>query len=144
MKKIIICIVFLIILILSLIYFIKPKKDDNKIIVSEVTHSVFYAPWYVAIENNYFKNEGLDVEVILTPGADKVAASILSDDAQIGLSGPEATIYVYNNSKEKLITFASLTKRDGQFIVGDCKLKNNFTLEKLKGKKVLAGRTAES
>ncbi len=144
MKKIIICIVFLIILILSLIYFIKPKKDDNKIIVSEVTHSVFYAPWYVAIENNYFKNEGLDVEVILTPGADKVAASILSDDAQIGLSGPEATIYVYNNSKEKLITFASLTKRDGQFIVGDCKLKNNFTLEKLKGKKVLAGRTADS
>jgi NitT/TauT family transport system substrate-binding protein len=144
MKKIIICIVFLIILILSLIYFIKPKKDDNKIIVSEVTHSVFYAPWYVAIENNYFKNEGLDVEVILTTGADKVAASILSDDAQIGLSGPEATIYVYNNSKEKLITFASLTKRDGQFIVGDCKLKNNFTLEKLKGKKVLAGRTADS
>ncbi len=144
MKKIIICIVFLIILILSLIYFIKPKKDDNKIIVSEVTHSVFYAPWYVAIENNYFKNEGLDVEVILTPGADKVAASILSDDAQIGLSGPEATIYVYNNSKEKLITFASLTKRDGQFIVGDCKLKNNFTLEKLKGKKLLAGRTADS
>ena len=144
MKKIIICIVFLIILILSLIYFIKPKKDDNKIIVSEVTHSVFYAPWYVAIENNYFKNEGLDVEVILTPGADKVAASILSDDAQIGLSGPEATIYVYNNSKEKLITFASLTKRDGQFIVGECKLKNNFTLEKLKGKKVLAGRTADS
>ena len=141
MKKILLSI-FSILLILSIGIILYPKENkQNKIIVSEVTHSVFYTPWYVALENNYFKDEGLDIEVILTPGADKVASSILSNDAQIGFSGPEATIYVYNNSKEKLITFASLTKKDGQFIVGDCSLKNNFKLTDLNNKTVLAGRS---
>jgi NitT/TauT family transport system substrate-binding protein len=143
MKKIIIAIISILI-VFSLIIIFKPKKEDDKIVVSEVTHSVFYAPWYVSLNNNYFKDEGLNIEVMLTPGADKVATSILSGDAQIGLSGPEATIYVYNNSKEKLITFASLTKRDGQFIVGNCDLKKSFTMNDLINKKVLAGRSAVS
>ena len=117
-------------------------KEDNKIVVAEVTHSVFYTPWYAAIEKNYFKNAGLDIEVILTPGADKVATSVISGDANIGFSGPEATIYVYNNSRQKLLTFASLTKRDGQFIVGDCKYKDRFKMEALIGKTILAGRSA--
>lgn len=143
MKKIIIYVVTTLIVLLLVLSFIKPKdKVNNKLVVSEVTHSVFYAPWYAAIENNYFKDEGLDIDVILTPGADKVATSILSNDAQIGLSGPEATIYVYNNSKEKLITFSSLTKRDGQFIVGNCNLKDKFTMKDLINKKILAGRSA--
>lgn len=141
MKKILLSI-FSILLILTIGFILYPKENkQKKIIVSEVTHSVFYTPWYVALENNYFKDEGLDIEVILTPGADKVASSILSNDAQIGFSGPEATIYVYNNSKEKLISFASLTKKDGQFIVGDCSLKNNFKLTDLNNKTVLAGRS---
>lgn len=144
MKKIIIIIISLLIVVSLIIGIFTHKKEDNKIVVSEVTHSVFYAPWYVAIRNNYFKEENLNVEVMLTPGADKVATAVLSGDAQIGFSGPEATIYVYNNSKEKLLTFASLTKRDGQFIVGDCDLKDNFSMKDLLNKKVLAGRTAVS
>lgn len=144
MKKFILTIVsIIVILILSIFIGNKTKKEDlEKIVVSEVTHSVFYAPWYVAIENGYFKDENLDVEVVLTPGADKVATSIISGNAHIGFSGPEATIYLYNNSKQKLITFAALTKRDGQFIVGDCALKDNFKMNDLVGKKVLAGRSA--
>lgn len=138
MKKLILTI-STIIIILTLNFFIK-KPKSNKIIVSEVTHSIFYAPWYVALENGYFKDEGLDIDVILTPGADKVATAVLSGDANIGFSGPEATIYVYNNSKEKLKTFAALTKRDGQFIVGNCELKNKFTMDNLISKKILAGR----
>ena len=144
MKKIIIIIISLLIVVSLIIGIFTHKKEDNKIVVSEVTHSVFYAPWYVAIRNNYFKEENLNVEVMLTPGADKVATAVLSGDAQIGFSAPEATIYVYNNSKEKLLTFASLTKRDGQFIVGDCDLKDNFSMKDLLNKKVLAGRTAVS
>ena len=144
MKKIIIIIISLLIVVSLIIGIFTHKKEDNKIVVSEVTHSVFYAPWYVAIRNNYFKEENLNVEVMLTPGADKVATAVLSGDAQIGFSGPEATIYVHNNSKEKLLTFASLTKRDGQFIVGDCDLKDNFSMKDLLNKKVLAGRTAVS
>ncbi len=147
MKKLILTIVVIMIIItLSIIVGINVKnKDENKldkVVVSEVTHSVFYAPWYVSIEKGYFKDENIDVEVLLTPGADKVATAVISKDADIGFSGPEATIYVYNNSKQKLLTFASLTKRDGQFLVGDCKLKDNFTMDKLIGKTVLAGRSA--
>lgn len=142
MKKLILTLSSLfIIIILSIVYSNYAKDKKDKLVVAEVTHSVFYAPWYVAIENGYFKDEGLDIEVILTPGADKVATAVLSKDADIGFSGPEATIYVYNNSSEKLITFASLTKRDGQFLIGDCKLKDNFKMEDLLGKTVLAGRS---
>lgn len=120
----------------------KDNKQLTKITVAEVTHSIFYTPWYVALEKGYFEDEGLDVELVLTPGADKVAASVLSGDVNIGFSGPEATIYVYNNNEEDyLVTFAGLTKRDGQFLVGDCSQKENFKVTNLKGKTVLAGRS---
>lgn len=140
MKKILIIIVILFISILF-VSLNKKEETNNKIVVSEVTHSVFYTPWYVAIEKGYFKEEGLDIEVMLTPGADKVATSVISGDAQIGFSGPEATIYVYNNSKQKLISFASLTKRDGQFIFGPCELKDKFKISDFTDKTVLAGRS---
>jgi len=146
MKKIILIISSIIIIILFSFIYKKynntiEKTNNTKVIVSEVTHSVFYAPWYVSIEKGYFKEEGIDIDLVLTPGADKVASSILSNDANIGLSGPEATIYIYNNSKEKLVSFASLTKKDGQFIIGDCSLKDSFSMKDLIGKKVLAGRS---
>ena len=142
MKKKILLIICLFIVLLFIVNNLFNKKEKNTIVVSEVTHSVFYAPWYAAIENGYFEKEGINIELMLTPGADKVATSVLSKSSDIGLSGPEATIYVYNNSKRKLITFASLTKRDGQFIVGDCKYKDTFTMNDLIGKRVLAGRSA--
>ena len=118
------------------------KNDMENIVVAEVTHSAFYAPFYVSIHKGYFEDEGIDLDVILTSGADKVASAVLSGDANIGLSGLEATLYVYNNGADDyLVNFSSLTKRDGQFLVGDCKLKDNFEPSMLKGKSVLAGRT---
>ena len=75
------------------------KKEDNKTLtkvkVAEVAHTVFYAPQYVALEKGFFEEEGLDVSLMLTPGADKVSADVLAKDADIGFSGSEATIYVY-------------------------------------------------
>ncbi len=118
------------------------KKDENltTIKLSEVTHSAFYAPLYVAIEEGYFKDAGINIDLILTSGADKVAASVLSNDVQIGFAGPESAIYVYKGGEEDyLVTFSGLTKRDGQFIVSREKIEN-FTLNDLKGKEVLAGR----
>lgn len=145
LKKIIVIALILILIALALIGIFRKgddKEDLKKITVAEVTHSIFYSPWYVAIEEGYFEDEGLNIEVILTPGADKVAAAVLSGDAEIGFSGPEATIYVYNNdAKDYLVTFAGLTKRDGQFLVGSCDEKNDFKIENLKGKTVLAGRS---
>ena len=110
--------------------------------MAEVTHSIFYAPQYLADSLGYFKEEGLDVEFILTPGADKVTAAVLSGDVQIGFCGSEATIYVYNNGeKDYLVNFAGLTKKDGSFLVGRDEIKN-FSIEDLKGKHIIAGRKA--
>lgn len=120
------------------------KKDNNsgltKIKVAEVTHSMFYTPQYVAHALGYFEEEGLDVEILLVPGADKVTAAVLSGDVEIGFCGSEATIYIYNQGEQDyLMTFAGLTKRDGSFLVSRKKY-DNFTLEDLKGKYVIGGR----
>lgn len=143
MKKIISLIIILIISIICiLLIFNKNNNNSNvtKVKVAEVTHSAFYAPWYVAIENGYFEQNGIEVEVILTSGANNVVAAVLSNDVNIGLCGPEATIYVYNEGEEDYVqTFSGLTKRDGQFIVSR-KNVNNFKIEDLIGKEVLAGR----
>ena len=138
MKNKIIIMISIFILLLSFIL-LTTKKDNNKIKLAEVTHSIFYAPMYVAIENNYFKEEGLDIDLTLVSGADKVSASVISGDSDIGFAGLEATIYTYLGGQDDyLINFAGLTKRDGQFIVS--RAKEDFNLNKLKGKEILVGR----
>ena len=146
MKKIIYSIIcVLILLLIGLMFLLDLNKGDNKndlekIKVAEVAHTVFYAPQYAAISQGFFEEEGLDVELILTPGADKVTAAVLSGDVQIGFSGSEACIYVYNaGEKDYLKTFAQLTQKDGSFLVSRQKI-DNFTLDDLKGKSVIGGR----
>jgi len=142
MKKIILFICALILIASVTIYFFINKDESNltKVRVAEVTHSIFYAPQYAAHALGYFEEEGLDVEIILTSGADKVTSAVLSGDVEIGFCGSEATIYVYNNGeKDYLVNFAGLTKRDGSFIVSREKY-DNFTLQDLKGKTILGGR----
>ena len=142
MKKIIILIISLFIILIAFLVIRKDSVNNNltKITVAEVTHSVFYAPQYAAIKNGYFEEEGIDVELILTPGADNVMAAVLSGDADIGLSGSEATIYVYNGGEKDYIkTFAQLTQKDGSFIVSRKKI-DNFSLNDLVGKYIIGGR----
>lgn len=142
MKKIFLpLIVILIIAGLLIAYFFRNENSDlKKIKVAEVTHSIFYTPQYVAHALGFFEEEGLDVELLLVPGADKVTAAVLSGDVQIGFCGSEATIYVYNqNEEDYLVTFSGLTKRDGSFIVSREKY-DNFTLDNMKGKTIIGGR----
>lgn len=143
-KKIFIFIIsgLLILLGASMVLFDFSKKDNTlrKVTVAEVAHTIFYAPQYVALENGYFEEYGLDVNLVLASGADKVTASVLSGDADIGFCGSEATIYVYNGGeKDYLKTFAQLTQKDGSFLVSRKKF-DNFKLEDLKGKTIIAGR----
>lgn len=142
-KRIILGVLIITIFIAGIIYFITQNKDDNnltKIRLAEVTHSSFYTPLYVAIEKGYFKEVGLDIELILTPGADKVSAAVLSNDVEIGFAGAESAIYVYEQGeKDYLQIFAGLTKRDGQFIVA--RNDQEFKLEDLYGKEILVGRS---
>lgn len=143
-KNLFVHILIILLLGLTAIFIFRPKNNDSlkKIKVAEVAHSVFYTPQYVAHALGYFKDEGLDVEIILTAGADAVAASVLSGDVNIGFCGSEATIYIYNNGeKDYLVNFAGLTKKDGSFIVSRKKI-DNFKLTDLKGKYIIGGRKA--
>lgn len=141
MKRIVTMFISLILLFLLIFLVFPEKQDSNKLRVAEVTHSIFYAPQYAAISEGYFKDEGIDIELILTPGADKVTAAVLSGDVEIGFCGPEATIYVYQSGEtDYLKTFAQLTKKDGSFLVSREK-NDNFKIEDLKGKTIIGGRT---
>jgi len=116
------------------------QSDLKKITVMEVTHSVFYAPHYIAISEGFFEEEGLKIDLIDGKGADKVMAALLSGQIDIGFMGPEASVYVYNQGMEDYaINFAQLTQRDGSFIVSR-EASPEFTMEDLRGKELLGGR----
>ncbi len=115
-------------------------KDDNVIRLNEVTHSIFYAPLYVAINEGYFEEEGLEIELTNGGGADKVMSALTSGSADIGLMGTEASIYVVEQGKkDKPVVFAQLTRCDGSFIIGR-EDNNDFSLQDMANSEVLAGR----
>lgn len=116
------------------------QSELKKVTIAEVTHSVFYAPQYVAIEAGFFKDEGIDIDLLLTQGADKTMAALLSGEAEVGFMGPESSIYVYNQgSKDYAINFAQVTKRDGNFLLSRTPMEN-FSLKDLAGKEIIGGR----
>ena len=146
MKKILLyslILLFIFIVGAASLFDFNPRKETKKleeVTLAEVAHTIFYAPMYVAIENGYFKDNGINLNLVLASGADKVTAALLSGDADIGFCGSEATIYVYNGGeKDYLKTFSQLTKKDGTFLVSREKI-NNFTLNDLKGKTIIGGR----
>ena len=115
------------------------KQDATVVRLNEVTHSVFYAPQYVAMSQGFFAAEGLQVELTNGGGADKVMTAVVSGQSDIGLAGPEASIYVYNQGKaDHTQIIAQLTKRDGSFLVG--RTEGPFSWEDLRGKTVIGGR----
>lgn len=113
--------------------------EMTDITLGEVAHSIFYAPQYYALSQGYFADEGLNVELVNLNGADKVMTALLSDEIEIGLMGPEASIYIANQkSTDYAINFAQLTKRDGSFLVGREPVEN-FDFSSLQGE-ILGGR----
>lgn len=116
------------------------KSDSNTIRLNEVTHSVFYTPLYLAIENGYFEEENIKIELTNGGGADNSMTALLSNSADIALMGPETVIYVYNQGKADLPkVFGQLTQKDGSFLVSR-KSEPNFDWNNLAGKEILAGR----
>lgn len=112
----------------------------TKVTLSEVAHSIFYAPQYVAIEEGYFADEGLDLTLVNGFGADKVMTAVLSGEADIGFMGAEASVYAYQEgAADPVVNFAQLTQRAGNFLVAREEMPG-FTWDDLKGKKVLGGR----
>lgn len=116
------------------------EKELTKVTLNEVAHSIFYAPQYVAIEEGYFAEEGLDLTLVTGFGADKVLTALISGEADIGFMGAEASIYAYQEgATDPAVNFAQLTQRAGNFLVAREEMPD-FRWEDLKGKKVLGGR----
>ena len=116
------------------------ENNLTPITLNEVAHSIFYAPMYVAIEEGYFMEEGIDITLVTGFGADKTMTAVLTDEAQIGFMGSESTIYTYTGGTEDyVVNFAQLTQRAGNFLVSREPIEN-FNWDMLKGKNVLGGR----
>ncbi len=115
-------------------------KAATKITLNEVAHSIFYAPMYVAIENGYFAEEGIDLTLVTGFGADKTMTALLTGEADIGFMGSESTIYTYvGGNEDYAVNFAQLTQRAGNFVVSRTPI-DNFSFDMLIGKNVLGGR----
>lgn len=116
------------------------SSEPVEVVLNEVAHSIFYAPMYVAIEEGYFAEEGLNLTLVTGFGADKTMTAVLSGEADIGFMGSEASIYTYNEgATDYVVNFAQLTQRAGNFLVAREEI-NDFKWEDLKGTTVLGGR----
>lgn len=146
MKKRVVSLVMAVAVTLTAVSMTACKKEEEqknrlqKVRLNEVAHSIFYAPMYVAIEEGYFEEEGIDLVLKTGFGADKTMTAVLSGDAEIGFMGSESSIYTYNEgAKDYVVNFAQLTQRAGNFLVAREKMPN-FKWQDLKGKEVIGGR----
>ncbi|MDE7348490.1 MAG: ABC transporter substrate-binding protein [Clostridia bacterium] len=116
------------------------QDDGNTIKLIEVTHSVFYAPLYVAIDGGYFQEEGLEIKLSNGAVEDKFMTSLIAGQSDIGLMGPEAAIYIANEGRSDYpVIFAQLTKKDGSFLMAR-QADSNFSWTDIAGKNVIGGR----
>ena len=135
-----------VITIMSTIFVGCKKEESNDgselqtVRLNEVVRSVFYAPMYVAITEGYFEEEGLKIDLSTGQGADKTMQQLLSGNVDIGFSGPEQAVYIYNQGREDYpVVFGQLTQKDGSFLVGR-EAEENFEWTSLKGKELIGGR----
>lgn len=116
------------------------SASSTEVTLNEVAHSIFYAPMYVAIEEGFFEEEGIELTLVTGFGADKTMTAVLTDEADIGFMGSESTIYTYaGGTKDYVVNFAQLTQRAGNFLVSRTPI-DNFSWDMIKGTTVLGGR----
>ncbi|WP_059103738.1 ABC transporter substrate-binding protein [Shouchella shacheensis] len=131
------------VLFLTVLFFLAACTNggnQDTVRVAEVTRSVFYAPFYAAIAEGYFEEEGIDIDLTTTWGGDKTMTALLSDGADAALVGAETSIYVHaQEASDPAINFAALTQTDGTFLVSR-ETTEDFVWEDLKDSVFLGQR----
>lgn len=118
--------------------------NSNIIRLNEVTHSIFYSPFYAAINLGYFEDEGIKIELTNGGGSDISMTALLSRTADMALLGPETAVYVVSGDAQNApVIFGQLTKRDGSFLVGRVE-EPNFRWSNLANKEIIGGRRGGS
>ena len=143
MKKLLSLIFVFLLLTTSSVYFVgcKSESTKGKIRLNEVTHSVFYAPLYVAINKGYMEEEGIEIEITNGGGSDASMSALLSGSADIALMGPETVVYVEaNGSTNHPVVFGQLTKKDGSFLISKTPVTDFSFGSSLNGKTAIIGR----
>ena len=129
-----------VLLVITFSFFGCAPNDENLIRINEVTHSIFYAPQYLAESLGYFEEAGFRVELTNGGGSDKSMTALLTNEADIALMGPETVVFVYQQGREdQPMIFGQLTKRDGSFLIGRND-EPNFNYSGLEGKEIIMGR----
>ncbi|MEG1256167.1 ABC transporter substrate-binding protein [Clostridium sp.] len=119
---------------------VKTETTLTTIKLNEVTRSIFYAPMYAAINEGFFEEQGIEIELTTGQGADKTMQQLISGSVDIGFSGPEQVMYIYNQQRDDYpVVFAQLTQTDGSFLVSREK-HSDFSWQDVKGKTVIGGR----
>lgn len=143
MKKLINFIFAILLFASSSVYFVgcKNNSKNGKIRLNEVTHSVFYAPLYVAINKGFMEDEGIEIEITNGGGSDASMTALLSGSADIALMGPETVVYVEaSGSTNHPVVFGQLTKKDGSFLISKTPVENFSFNTSLNGKTAIIGR----
>ena len=143
MKKLLSFIFAFLLLTTSSVYFVgcKSESKKGKIRLNEVTHSVFYAPLYIAINKGYMEEEGIEIEITNGGGSDASMSALLSGSADIALMGPETVVYVEaNGSTNHPVVFGQLTKKDGSFLISKSPVTDFSFSSSLTGKTAIIGR----
>lgn len=145
MKKVITIVSAMLLCFVSSFAFVGCKKKNTVangfIRVNEVTHSVFYAPLYVAINLGYMKDEGIEIELTNGGGSDASMTALISGSADIALMGPETVVYVEaSGSTNHPVVFGQLTKKDGSFLISKTPVEDFDFATDLIGKTAIIGR----
>ncbi len=147
MKKVLTFVCAIIMCLATSMAFVGCKKNKNddvasgKIRINEVTHSVFYAPLYVAINLGFMEEEGITIELTNGGGSDASMTALLSGSADIALMGPETVVYVEESgSTNHPVVFGQLTKKDGSFLISKTPIQNFDFATSLNGKTAIIGR----
>lgn len=118
----------------------KEGEKLEKIVIAEPVHSIGYLPLYVADQEGYFAEEGLEVEVLTATGGAHVT-SVVSGEAWGNIGGPESNAMANVGSSDPIQSVVNVVNRANVYLMADTKLGYESTNDPEKLKEYLDGTT---